>query len=63
MLKAITLGSTPLLVNERPRLIVFGFDADQRDGEKWKPHREKLEDKLVGQVRFVGDAKNIRLDW
>ena len=42
----------------KPRLVVFGFDADQRPGPKWKQHKEKLEELLKGRVFTKGDAKD-----
>jgi len=42
----------------KPRLVVFGFDADQKAGPTWKQHKEKLEDLLNGQVFTKGDAKD-----
>ncbi len=42
ILKGIADGLTPLTVNDAPRLIVFGFDADQRDGKNWTPHRNNI---------------------
>ena len=57
MLRSIVSGSTPLMVNVEPRLVVFGFDADQRDGEHWKAHRDKLRDRLGDRVLLRGNAK------
>ena len=57
MLRSIVSGSTPLMVNVEPRLVVFGFDADQRDGEHWKAHRDKLKDRLGDRVLLRGNAK------
>ena len=56
-LKGIVSGSTPLVVNSEPRLVVFGFDADQRDGKHWKYHRDKLKERLGERVLFKGDSK------
>ena len=57
MLRGIVNGSAPLMVNVEPRLVVFGFDADQRDGEHWKAHRDKLKDRLGDRVLLRGNAK------
>ena len=57
MLKGIADGSTPLKVNVEPRLVVFGFDADQRDGKNWRTHRDKLMDQLGDRVIFRGSPK------
>ena len=58
ILKGIADGLTPLTVNDAPRLIVFGFDADQRDGKNWTPHRNKLKVKLGDRVLFRGESKD-----
>jgi hypothetical protein len=42
-------------------LLVFDFDADQRDGKAWLPHRRRLLDALPGRFRAAGDAGTIRL--
>ena len=57
MLKGIVSGSTALTVDVEPWLVIFGFDADQRDGKHWRPHRDKLVDRLGGRVLFRGSAK------
>ena len=59
MLEGIAGGSTPLKANVEPRLVVFGFDADQRDGENWRPHRDKLKDRLGNRVIFRGSSKGL----
>ena len=51
-----TMLNGSLRVEEKPELIVFGFDGDQKDGKHWKPHRKKLEEQLGGRVRFKGAA-------
>ena len=63
LLESIAKSQNILKVDEYPRLLVFGFDADQQKGENWRPHREKLKSKLGSRVKFFGGAKNIRLDW
>lgn len=42
-------------------LLVFGFDADQKKGAVWKPHKEKLEKALPNRTRMAGDANDIQL--
>ena len=61
MMKRIVNGSKELFVDENPRLIVFGFDRDQRNGSYWEPHLQKLED-AVGEKRVLlkGDSKEFR---
>lgn len=55
-------GSKQLTLDEVPRigLLVFGFDAAQRDSQIWKSHRAKLEARGV-EVRAAGNPRNIRL--
>lgn len=60
LLHGIVDGSIQLHVDEEPELVVFGFDADQRDGKNWGAHREKLKSQLGSRVHFVGDSKNFR---
>ena len=57
LLKSIVNGSKPLKVNTEPRLVVFGFDADQRAGKKWKRHRDKLKNRLGKRVLCRGSPK------
>jgi hypothetical protein len=45
-------------LEHKPRLVVFGFDADQKPGPKWKEHKGKLEELLKGRVFTKGDAKD-----
>ncbi|WP_131114266.1 hypothetical protein [Lichenihabitans psoromatis] len=42
-------------------LVIFGFDAAQRDDPKWKEHLKKLEKGGKELLRAAGDPKNIRL--
>ena len=46
-----------LHVGEAVRLVVFGFDADQRDGKVWAGHRQKLETALGKRLLLKGDPK------
>ena len=58
ILKGIADGSTPLTVNDAPRLVVFGFDEAQRVGKDWKHHLDKLKDKLgEDRVLLRGNSK------
>ena len=56
MLKDIASGSRRLELDPHPRLVVFGYDADQRSGKNWQPHREKL-DRLLGG-RFLRKGRS-----
>ena len=52
---AVTIDAGPFL-----GLIVYGFDAAQRDSLRWKKHKAKLRD---FPIISAGDAKNIKLRW
>ena len=61
MLKSIANGSTDLIVDETPILVVFGFDNDQKGGTSWAPHREKLGYRLgKDKVLFRGEADEFK---
>ncbi|WP_026358285.1 hypothetical protein [Aureimonas ureilytica] len=40
-----------------PRLLVFGFDAAQRDDPAWKAHRDRLEKEFGLIVRAIGNTR------
>ncbi len=62
-LRNISTGSVELLIDDQPRLIVFGFDQDQKDGNVWGPHAKRLEDQLTKErILFVGNPEGIKLD-
>ena len=46
-----------LRVREDVRLVVFGFDADQRDGEVWKKHCEKLKAAVNQSLLLIGNPR------
>jgi hypothetical protein len=52
-----------LTVNPLPRLVVFGFDEDQKSGDYWARHREKLtalgEDRILTRGNPIGFRKGI----
>ena len=50
----------PLEVDTEPVLVVLGFDADQKDGKVWRPHRERLEKELKGRISMKGDSKDLK---
>ena len=62
MLEGVADGSRKLLVDENPGLLVFGFDADQKDGKNWKPHCEKLKTMLPKRAFFKGDSRDFVCD-
>ena len=41
--------------------LVFGFDADQRDGKTWGRHRDRLNEALPHRVTMRGEPKNLVL--
>ena len=47
-----------LYVDENPRLIVFGFDGDQKEGSYWQKHLQKLKN-AIGENRVLlkGDSR------
>ncbi len=44
-----------LHVDPEPRLIVFGFDKDQREGQIWQRHRERLSKEFGLTVYAIGN--------
>lgn len=62
ILQDISTKSKELEIDDQPRLIVFGFDKDQRDGKNWEPHAKNLTNAL-GKKRalFAGKPKDIQL--
>lgn len=57
-MRQIATNDAPLTVNRDVRLVVFGFDSDQRNGPAWTPHRKKLEGLLPGRLLLKGDAED-----
>ena len=49
LLSRIADGSEVLIVDENPRLVVFGFDGDQKKGTYWERHLGKLKDAMGPQ--------------
>jgi hypothetical protein len=60
-MREIFAGERALHVSDSVSLVVFGFDADQRDGANWKPHRGKLEESLGGQLIMKGKPADVNL--
>ena len=54
LITAVADGTRRLQVETEPRLVVFGFDADQRDGA-WAAERACLKDAFGLRVYAVGD--------
>ena len=57
MLKDIVSGSRRLELDPRPRLAIFGYDADQELGTNWRPHRDKLCKLLGKRLLLKGSSK------
>jgi hypothetical protein len=51
---ALTAGSA-LRVSSEPRLAIYGFDQDQKDGAVWAGHRVRLEQVLGKRLLLRGD--------
>ena len=51
-------NDTSVKVNVEPRLVIFGFDEDQRKGSIWSPHKEKLVESLGERFLAKGDPKD-----
>lgn len=47
----------PLKINLKPRLVIFGFDEDQKQGKVWKPHIDKLV-KILGKEFVLAKGKS-----
>ena len=60
MLESVASGAAELTIDEKPVLIVFGFDGDQKVGKHWKPHRKKLQKMLEGRVHLRGNSAGFR---
>lgn len=62
MMRAVIEDRKPLEIDANPKLLIFGFDADQKIGKAWKPHKEKLTE-IFGADRMisVGNSKGISL--
>ena len=61
LLKEIAKGSVQLHVDTELHLLIFGFDADQRDGKFWQKHRDKLWEELGGRLRMIGNPNSLKL--
>lgn len=61
-IRAVAEGA-PLSLGLPPRVgvVVYGFDADQRDGDYWANHADKLRSALGERLLFRGQAKGFAL--
>lgn len=55
VMKDISESRCNLTISDDVRLVVFGYDSDQRDGAIWANHRKKLE--AGSNLLLKGDAK------
>lgn len=55
LLDDIAKGELPLSINPDVRLVVFGYDRAQDNGDAWKIHRAKLKDETL--LLMKGDPK------
>jgi hypothetical protein len=53
----LLLSSNSFQIDPEPRLIVFGFDQDQKNGDVWKKHYDRLHGEFGLTVYAVGDPK------
>lgn len=47
-----------LEIDKEPRLVVFGFDDDQKNGSNFKRHMGKLKENIQSRLLLKGDAKD-----
>lgn len=48
-------------VNKRTKLVIYGFDLDQKHGQVWEIHKDKLHDKLSEEnVFLIGKPKGFQ---
>jgi hypothetical protein len=62
LIEAVGTGNAKLHLGREPQvnLVVFGFDAGQRQEKRWQSHLGKLKER-IGKVLPVGDPKQISL--
>lgn len=54
-------GGKSLVIDPRPQLVVFGFDADQKVGKVWVPHRDRLKSVPGLKLLLRRDPKELSL--
>jgi hypothetical protein len=54
-IRLIAENGIPPVIDTKPHLLIFGFDKAQRDDPAWKAHLKRLEDRLIGRVRAIGN--------
>ena len=61
LLEEIVGGRAELDISTEPCLLVFGFDADQKDGKNWERHRDRLNKALPHRVTMCGEPRALTL--
>ena len=59
VIREVAEGTRKLNLEPTPRLVVFGFDADQRDGA-WAALRQRLEQEYSATVYAVGKPQGVK---
>jgi hypothetical protein len=63
LLSRIADGDATLHMSDAVRLVVFGFDADQRNGKVWASHRQKLKAALGERLLLRGSPQGWTLPF
>ncbi|MDW7711824.1 MAG: hypothetical protein SCH98_15265 [Deferrisomatales bacterium] len=58
--KQVESGVVQFSLDPEPRLVIFGFDEDQKRGAVWGRHRKKLMNVLGSRLLLKGDPKGMR---
>jgi hypothetical protein len=60
LVEVIAAGQVKPEIDSNPRLIVFGFDADQRDG-RWERDAERLREHQPSlKIKAIGNTRSVR---
>lgn len=57
LMRLVLSEEKPLELDPNPRLVVFGFDDDQKKGAAWAPHLQKLREAIGDRLLCRGNAK------
>ncbi|WP_210162124.1 hypothetical protein [Amorphus coralli] len=60
LMALVVSGKLPLVIDCEPRLVIFGFDADQKGGSVWGLHLDKLKAALPGRVLVKGASDGFK---
>lgn len=61
VMKDIAENKCKLSICDDVRLVIFGFDIDQRDGKTWLTHHEKLKEALGNKLLIKGDPNKFAI--